>query len=259
MQEEFLEIVKFLKSAKCKKIGIFSHQNADPDAISSSIALKELFLELVDKNLEVKLIASSLNSLAENLIQKTNEKIIENVDKYDFDAIFLCDTNNLLQLGDIKIPEDIIKSKPIFIIDHHSKNDFAGKAKATIIKQQTSSTAEIITEIYYELKLKPSTTVATLLLAGIIFDSRRFLYLSDFTFKAVQFLIDCGGNYEKALQTLYTEQTFSEKVARLKGAQRILLHKMDDDLLVISHSNSFESSVARALIELGASCSANIA
>ena len=101
--------------------------------------------------------------------------------------------------------------------------------------------------------------IATILLIGIIFDSRRFKHISQDTFKIVQFLIENGGNYDEALSILHQPMQVSEKIARIKGATRLKYYKVNNYIFAISYVSSFESSLARALINLGADFALTIA
>ena len=42
MSEKFLEIIQILQKEEIFHIGIFAHQNADPDSIASVIGLKKI-------------------------------------------------------------------------------------------------------------------------------------------------------------------------------------------------------------------------
>ena len=257
MSKEFLEIIEFIKKEKISSIGIFTHHNADPDSISSAIGLKGL-IQYYLPDLTILLFASSISMLSKKLILQEKENIFRNQLTNNLEAIFLCDTNNLSQLGEFSLDNYIAKETPVFIIDHHSAHDFSKQAKGTIINDSTS-TAEIIAQIYNDLDLKISSDISTLLIAGILFDTRRFRYLSPRTLLITQFLINSGGKYEEASNLLQTTPTISEKIARLKGATRTIVHKDQSDIYAVSYISSFESSVARALIDLGASCSIVIA
>ncbi len=251
-----MKILAILKKEKCKRIGIFTHQNADPDSIASAIGLNYL-LKNMDSSYNINLYASSMSVVSKKLLMVHKSKF-KNTLKEELDAIFLCDTNNPLQIGDIDINPLLEKKIPIFIIDHHSHHDFSLQAAQSIILQ-ISSTAEIITSIFMEKNIQIPKDIATILIAGIVFDSRRFIYLSPSTFTRVQFLIDKGGDYNKVLSLLHTPLSESEKIARLKGAMRTKLHREGSNVFALSYVSTFESSVARALIDLGGSCSIVIA
>ncbi|MFW9851806.1 MAG: bifunctional oligoribonuclease/PAP phosphatase NrnA [Candidatus Thorarchaeota archaeon] len=256
MSEEFLKILSILEDKKCKKIGIFTHQNADPDSIASAIGLKYL-LKNINPSYNINLYASSMSVVSKRLLTFHKSKF-KNKLKEDLDALFLCDTNNPLQIGDIDINPLLEKKIPLFIIDHHSHHDFSNQAIQSIILP-ISSTAEIIASIFMEKNVHIPEEIATVLIAGIVFDSRRFIYLSPSTFVRVQFLIDKGGDYSKVLSLLHTPLSESEKIARLKGAIRTRLHREGSNIFALSYVSTFESSVARALIDLGSSCSIVIA
>ena len=101
MSEEFMKISSILEKEKCKKIGIFTHQNADPDSIASAIGL-EYLLKNEDSSYNITLYASSMSVVSKKLLTVHNSMFKNNL-KEELDAIFLCDTNNPLQVGDIDI------------------------------------------------------------------------------------------------------------------------------------------------------------
>jgi len=257
MSEEFLKIIEILKEKQISSVGIFTHHNADPDAFASAIALKTL-LHNYFPHLEITLFSSSISSLTNNLYALTEEKFKNEIDQNDLEAIFICDTNNLIQIGNIPLEEYVISETPFFIIDHHSYHEFTDKVVLAIVKQ-VSSTAEILTEIFSELNINIEKNIATMLLAGILYDSRRFRYISNATFSLVQYLINKGGDYEKALSILHSPMSVSEKMARIKGVTRAKVSKINSDICTVSYVGSFESSVARSLIVLGSDIAAVIA
>jgi len=87
---------------------------------------------------------------------------------------------------------------------------------------------------------------------GILYDTRRFTLVSNETFAVVMDLLRAGANYGKALELLRTTMDKSEKIARLKAAQRATLHKIRDWIIVTSHVSTYEASACRAFIDLGA-------
>ena len=257
MSQEFLKIIDLLKQKESKSIGIFTHQNADPDAVSSAIGLKYLLEKYVPSS-KIYLFSDTMSTLSKKLLKIINETFLDKLESIELDAIFLCDTNNLDQIGDFSLSKFFDKQCLSFVIDHHSYHEFTTQVNYSIIKR-LSSTAEILSQIFIELKITPPEEIATLFLIGMIFDSRRFRYISESTFPTVEFLIQSGGDYEKALITLQSQMTVSERMARLKGAKRSLHHKEKDDIYTISYVSSFESSVARSLINVGTDFAAVIA
>ncbi len=257
MSQEFLKMVDLLNQENTKYIGIFTHQNADPDSVSSAIGLKYLLEKYVPSS-TIYLFSHTMSTLSKKLLEFTKDRFLDTIENIDLDAIFLCDTNNLEQIGGFSLSKFFEKKGLSFVIDHHSHHDFTDQVNYSIIKK-LSSTAEILSQIYLELKIKPPADIATLLLIGMIFDSRRFQYISSSTFSTVELLIQNGGNYEKALSTLQSQMTVSERMARLKGTKRALHYKDGENIYTISYISSFESSVARSLIGVGTDFAAIVA
>ncbi|MHA1169893.1 MAG: DHH family phosphoesterase [Candidatus Heimdallarchaeaceae archaeon] len=249
MSHTFKQIIAFLEQENITRIGIFIHHNADPDAVASAVGLKNL-LDFFLSSPHITLFASSLNALTERLCSHFNVSIQFNYDFTGLQAVFLCDTNNLVQLGELTFTS-FPSTLPLFIIDHHSYHEFSDKATFSIIDQSVTSTSEIITHIFYSLDVPISSDLCTLLLTGIISDSRRFLTYSSHTFELVQFLTQ-KGDYEKALSLLVFPISFSERIAKIKGVQRAIIHKREEEIISVSHVSSFESSVARTLVSVGA-------
>ena len=247
--QEFRKIISFLKERKIIKIAILLHQNADADAIASAMGLKELIHHFIP-SVSIQLFASSLNSLTGNLCSHFKINVYDNLIIDDYEAFFFCDVNNLLQLGELILNQEFPGNKPFFIIDHHSFHEFSERADFTIIDQSFSSASEIISYIFYQSGISLPKNIATLLLAGIMSDSRRFLITSKHIFEVTNFLTKYG-DYEQALSVLATPVSLSERVAKIKGMQRAILKKIDDDLIAISHVSSFESAVARSLTSVG--------
>ena len=252
-----MKIIDILRLNKLTRINIFAHINADPDSVASAIGLKHLLSEFIPKA-KIILYASSLSTLSKKLTVDYKVKFHEKITEEKMDAIFFCDANNPHQIGEFNFDSYLEQKIPIFVIDHHSMHEFISKATISIITAATS-TAEIIASLYKELGLNPPFEIATLLIAGMLFDSRRFIYLSPSTFSIIEYLINIGGDYDKALTILHTQKSVSERIARLKGAARVTLHKENNNIIALSNVSTYESSVARALIELGADLSAVLA
>ena len=62
-----MKIISILKDEKCRKIGIFTHQNADPDSIASAIGLKYL-LKQIDSSFNIELYASSISIVSKKIL-----------------------------------------------------------------------------------------------------------------------------------------------------------------------------------------------
>jgi nanoRNase/pAp phosphatase (c-di-AMP/oligoRNAs hydrolase) len=252
MSKEFQKMIDILNQKDINNVGIFTHQNADPDAIASAISLKYLVERLV-ASVSVKIFIKSSSTLSKKLLTIWEGEVFDDFSNQDLDVFFLCDANNLSQTGYTDI-ENKLDNIPIFVIDHHSEHEFANRAKYSIIRQITS-TAEIIVHLFLEMNISIPSDISTILLSGIMFDTRRFIHISESTFSIVNQLIDFGGDYATALSMLQIPLSESEIIARLKGATRIKIYRDESFIIASSFISTFESSVARSLIELGAHCS----
>jgi len=248
--DKFRNSLEKIKSSSKAFIGVSCHQNADPDALGSAIALKEL-LENLNPQVSVEIFADSINNPASYLKDYTDTKVTTEPLEKNLDLLFIVDANNLVQLGSMSPLVEL--AEETVIIDHHEPHSQTPKiTDYFIILEELSSTSEIIYQLFKMLGVKISPKSAFALIAGIIFDTRRFSFASSNTFSIVSDLILSGVNYDDALSLFVSEMDISEKIARLKASQRTKIKRINDLLLVTSEVSTYEASAARALIDLGA-------
>lgn len=157
----FKQIKKQIK--KYDNIFIARHIGADPDALGSTIALRELIKEKY-KNKSVYAIGTSANRFK----FMGNLDKVENVPKNSL--LIVLDTPDLKRIdgADINEFDFIIK------IDHHP---FIEKyANIEYIDDTASSTCQIILEFIYTCHYKLNKSIAEKLYLGIASDTNRFLY-----------------------------------------------------------------------------------
>jgi len=243
------ELIKFLNNFSPKKIAIIGHKNADPDAICSMYALS-YFLKNLHRDAEISIIAEDVNKISEKIISELNLKVKSNF-TFKPEIIILVDANNLVQIG--KLKEYLPSNVPIIVIDHHIAHPETDKiSQFKIIDEKATSSSEIIYKILRETNLKIEPKIALALLIGILYDTRRFTIISDEIFSIVLDLLKAGASYDKALELLRTTMDRSEKLARLKAAQRAVIHKIGEWIIVTSYVSAYEASACRAFIDLGA-------
>lgn len=231
---------------------IMGHQNADPDAVCAMLAFSRLYSAINPAGIPT-LMADDLSRLSNQVITffELKDTILEEP-KTDFDLVILLDTNSIFQLGpDFQdIPSD--KNKTI-IIDHHEPTPEAESiSDYRFIKNDRFSTCEIIVQLYDDLGVTIDSETANLLLIGILFDTRRFLYSDLQTLELVMELIRRGADYDRCIKSLQIRPDRSERIARLKAAGRLSVHLFGDWVVVSSSINAFEASACRSLIDMGA-------
>ncbi len=196
-----------------------------------------------------------MNEAAKNVIEKLGIKLDYYTSpdyiaklSYSMDKVYIIvDTSNSIQLGVFK---KFIEVDKTIVIDHHRPGDLSS-AKHALIDPSYPSSSELVYDI-----IKPIHNItpleATILLIGILYDTRRFIWYERSTFRRVHELIEARGDYTKALEALKKEISLPERIARLKAAQRMKLYRCGDYIIVVSHVGAYEGSAARSLIELGA-------
>ncbi len=254
---------------KAKKVAIVTHVNADPDALSSACALHELVHSLnKEASIEV-LVPEGIGSECKYIYvtcQKMNikmdviKKYHQIEDRAPCDVCIVLDTASLEQLRLLK--NYVLKCDTIIIIDHHQFQDIGPLIKDRQViyigdGQSYSSTAEIVFEMLmkYNLSLNNIREIAEILLAGVLWDTKRFQRITRNTFHVVASMIDYGANYEEALKLIATERPSSNRIARIKCIFRHRGFKVriknSDIFIAISNVGAYESDCASTLITIG--------
>lgn len=235
--------------SKAKKAIIISHASPDPDSFAAAIAIRRAMLR-ANRNAEVRIVMSGLPSTSLALAKAAGERI-EELFIGQVDLLVVVDTNSLpdveqfFQLAEKKV-----------LIDHHEpKPDFNALFDAHYTEKRTS-TAELAYEISKSMKVKVDSHLATILSAAIVTDSANFIAATHGTFATLAEIMERGGiSFATVLEAVSEPMGFSERIARLKGAERAKFERAGNCLIATSHVSSFEGSVARALITLGADVS----
>ena len=191
----FKEILKEIK--KYDSIVIARHIGADPDALGSQFALKEL-IELNFKNKNVY----AVGSIASRFKFMGSTTAIDNVDKQN-SLLIVVDTPDKKRIEDIDNPNDFAK---VIKIDHHP---FIEKFTDTSLEyiEEASSASQLIFKFALECKLKLSKKIAENIYIGIIGDTDRFLhdYTTNETFVLVCKLLNMTNiEFTKLYEPLYT-------------------------------------------------------
>jgi phosphoesterase RecJ-like protein len=244
--------IKALKRLLSDRVLLFCHHNADPDSVCAAYAFKEL-AETVSPMVDVEIVLTEgVSSLSKRVIKAIGMKTIEETSFEGVDALIVIDASTLTQLG--KWGEEILSADaPKVFIDHHAPHqDIVRLADVYIIDEKATSTCEVVYCLYRRFGLEPSTGAARALLVGIAYDSRHFAIGTAMTFRAVSELLEVVGDVGEVLGLLALEMNRSERIARLKAAQRVRIHDLEGWTMATSQVNSFQASAARGLISLGA-------
>jgi nanoRNase/pAp phosphatase (c-di-AMP/oligoRNAs hydrolase) len=214
------------------------HRNADPDALGSAFALKEAMGGTIG-------VIEGCDRAAFQIAKQLNiEFIINPVD--DYDLVVVVDTSTPAQLNGFKLKE-------YAVIDHHATTSL-NESAAFWLHRNKSSTAEIVLDILKIMGAPIMRRMAFALISGIITDTGNFRHASSDSFKAVAELMELSGiEYSEVMDMLSSvPQDVSMRIAFLKAAQRTMIERVDDWIIVTSQVSSFGGAAASSLISIGA-------
>ncbi|AAB89226.1 MULTISPECIES: DHH family phosphoesterase [Archaeoglobus] len=162
------KLKRIMESLRGKRLGIFTHDNPDPDSMSSAYALREIAkqFDVIADILYYGEILHQKNRAMVNLLEIPMIRAPE-VDLSHYDAFAIVDSsgpgvNN-------SIPPDIDIS---IVIDHHPAEKVV--AEFVDLREDVGATATILTEYIKELKITPSKILATALFFGIKSETDEF-------------------------------------------------------------------------------------
>lgn len=246
----YTQLINELRSRQFQSVAIMGHNSVDPDSIASTFAMA-FILEHLQPKAAIDILVDGASPHSTKLMDFYNREYLTETDK-EYDLLIIVDVNVLIQLGKFKSLVEKHLEKGVIIIDHHTPSELSEKNTLAFIDENKSSTAEMIAELIIELGLKPPKKLLTALLAGIIYDSRRFYHLNLSLLQTTGTLIELGGDYDLAVSLLQNPLEPPEKIARLKCAARLHLEKLNDWLIAWSRVGSYEGSAARGILDLGA-------
>lgn len=220
LNEQFKQIDELLKNAR--KILIASHENPDPDAVSSLLVIHNVL-----KNEGLESLPYLPNSAPKNLNYLPGFfEIKHQIGDFEPDVLFALDYGDFKRL---KLPEHILNDPnlDIITIDHHVESDQRGKI--IILEPEFSSTSEIVYRWLKYKNIKIDKDAAVCLLSGIISDSGGFRHVSTSseTLNIVSELLSSGVSLNKIIrQTL----TFDRPLNFSKTWGQVLLRtKLDEN------------------------------
>ena len=190
----------YKKIKEYPQIVIARHVGPDPDAIASTIALRDT-IRITFPDKQVYAVGLGVSKF----------KYYGVLDKIDASSLAGCllivlDVPNISRVDGI---EDL-KYKEIIKIDHHPAEDIKGSVDWT--DETSCSTCQMIAELILKTPLKLDSKIASNLYLGIVSDSDRFLlpYTTNKTFAIVHELIKKSKIDFPSLYTYLYERSFDE-------------------------------------------------
>ncbi|MHA1989425.1 MAG: DHH family phosphoesterase [Candidatus Hodarchaeales archaeon] len=255
-----------------------THVNADPDGIGAIFGLYFLFSKYYSQKKiyfsvekKSKLTTNLLKQLKLDRVLEKNSYSNENLPIDDNFDLITCDTHNY---GNIQVLDHdlIINTKNIIFIDHHMETEYSASSMETMnfssdvteykcVENDFKASSEIVLQLFYLLNEKIDLEYLKILILGILTDSRRLMLADSPLLQLIAYWIDQDSKTSlySLFEMLENDYSRSQRIAKLKAAQRIVIHQVDDYIIALTNISSFEGLVARSLIQLGADISCAVA
>ena len=173
VQNQILDKIK-----SYNKIIIHRHISPDPDALGSTLGLKKL----IEKNLpgkDVRVVGYQEKNLEWLGVMDLAEETF-----YEDALVIVMDTANSARVDN----KNFTKGAYLIKIDHHPGEDHYGGIN--YVDTTAASVCEMVTHMSRQYEWELDKDIATLLYAGIVSDTGRFLYdtVTPSTFEAAKYL-----------------------------------------------------------------------
>jgi nanoRNase/pAp phosphatase (c-di-AMP/oligoRNAs hydrolase) len=239
----------FLESKNLRKAAVVCHRNADADAYLSAYAVSGLIRSIAPECNVVIATPGGMTTLTRRLSTKfTHPTVEQSAEEYDLYVVVDVGDEELLNEWKEKIQAS---GGMKVLVDHHPLRDNAAYDRV-IVDEGATSAAEVVFALYQELGAELDGQTAQALLDAIMFDSSHLAIASPGGLRAVVRLMDAGADVILARKELRTDPDYGEVLAKLKGAQRLKIHKVGGWVAATSMVGSFQAHVARSLVYLGA-------
>ncbi|MEM5822913.1 MAG: DHH family phosphoesterase [Ignisphaera sp.] len=251
---------------RSENIAILTHSNADPDALASACVLAYLISRMNSTSNIRVVVSDGIGSECKDMVKLCIGKGVK-IETIKRATQLKIDKEDLCLLVDVASTEQLRYAKPILtacktvvILDHHDVHDYNknlldGKDVIYILDPDASSTAEMVYKLINELNIAIEVDFLRILLAGIIWDTKRFLRVAPNTFKYVNEMMEKGVQYVEALKMIEgTKPTYS-RIARIRcllrhrGFKAIINNR--EVYIAVSEVGAYESDCATALITMG--------
>jgi bifunctional oligoribonuclease and PAP phosphatase NrnA len=223
---------------------ILIHGNADPDAFGCAYAIRESFPD-------VDICApNGMDRVSKVIALNFGYEPLQTADVNAYDAIIVVDTSSPEQLGQMNYHDDTW-----IVIDHHSRTEKWGSCHY-FCDDTRRSCAEIVYDLLKEAEVHVGRGAGLALLAGMMTDSGHFRYATPGLFTYFSLIMqEAGVQMDEVYDLTDLETDVSERIAVMKGAQRLRFERVGQNIVAVSLGSSFESSVCKGLLSIGADIS----
>ena len=233
-------------------IVLLCHQNADPDAVCSAFGLQALLHKLAPGTKVTISCPEGVSAPTRQLIENMGISTPDQKIPADADLAVLVDTNSPDQLG--RASGMLVKMEHgLIVVDHHHPHpDTVKLATQMIVDESAAAAAEVVFRLFEASKEDIGRVEATALMAALFIETKHFLLARESTFEVAAKLVRAGADPRGLSGMLSSPMNRSERVARLRAAERSNVTMLGNWIVVTSQLGSYQSSAARAFLTLGA-------
>ena len=238
--------------------------NFPEEKIVNDIELDNNYLDPID---------SVTDTIKDFVSLEVNQSLdFENLDAGCYDLL-LCDTQNpnivpnLSQLLEYLAVTSKLTFNELIFLDHHIQTETSGTESFVhahpvfqnirdLVFPEFKATSEIILQLYAFVGLKPADNIFKILITGIITDSRRLILADSALLANLSYWFSIFSRADFSLASLIgfmdNDYSHAEAIARMKGAQRMIICQIPPIVYTITHLSSHEAAAARGILQLGA-------
>jgi len=250
-------VASLVSEAAGRRVLIATHRRADVDAYVSSYLAMLLLSRRSPASCEVYIPEgpSTRSSGVADLVSM--EYLVSESELGSYDLVVLLDVG-----GPSVVPgfDRIVREAASVLIDHHHHApEFISRFTECYVDDETSSsTCELVLDLAERMGESPRQLLdrrgATAAVAAVLVESRFFQIARADTFRRVYGLMSAFGSeiLGEAFKAVRSRPERSERIAMLKGVQRVSLYEAGGYLIAISHLSAYQANLAARLIGLGA-------
>lgn len=246
--ERFAELLAWCRPG----VVVVTHRNADADAVAAALTL-DYVLRSYGEGVSNVCVPEGVDSTSKRILTALGFDIPSSGKCASRRVVFV-DVSTLTQVGGVEFSE-------CSVVDHHVINSAVGVCGLALYDPKAGATSALVAEALMSFGFTIPRRYATLLLAGIMFDTRFLRIASSRLLRVVGWLLDAGGDIEEVSRLLTTHEVpYSEKIAKLKSLSRMGIYTVGEDIiLTVTCVGAYEASSLRAALEAGSDAAIAVA
>ena len=221
------EVVHALRANE--RFVVTSHENPDGDALGSLLAMHLALVEL-GKDSAMVIVGDAPLPAEYGFLDIVGAGLLTEVpDDLSTRVLVAVDCAQATRLTDARL----LESPLVLNIDHHHDNSRFGSVN--LVVDGASSTAEVLADVFAEMKIRLTPAIADALYTGLVTDTGRFQYTNT-TRKSLELaadLIEAKADPQRIFQAVYESMPFPKMKLLARALERAALHA--DGRVVVSY------------------------